>query len=287
MNQRREQLKVGDNDMSTQNPKNQYYYLNDSEEEEEAVSASELEDTIIFRKKHDQPKKKLLVILLKGAIAEWLGTAIITIIGCGTISATPTDLLSIYFAFALSYGFLIQTFCHISGAHFNPAVSLAFALTRQVSVIRFFFYVIAQLLGSIAGSAFVYFVIPLAETNNLGASQLSVPALQGVFIEMFLTFVLVLVMFANFVDETKSRESKLLLPLAVGGTILGNMCFGYSLTMASMNPARSFGPALLSDTWEQHWVYWVGPIVGGALGAIFYRLLYISAPKEKQQQIRS
>ncbi len=121
-------------------------------------------------------------------------------------------------------------------------------------------------------------VIPLADQGTLGAHALSVDVVPGLIVEMVLTFTLVFVIFATAIDPNGPGR---LAPFAIGLTVMVDLFVSVPLTGASMNPARSFGPALVTGEWANHWVYWVGPIVGAVLAAVIYELIYIRGREEE------
>jgi MIP family channel proteins len=157
---------------------------------------------------------------------------------------------------------------HLSGAHINPAVTIAFTLTRHFPVRDAVAYVGAQLAGATAG-ALMLLAAWSDQPARLGATVPSVGTGTGtallyeVVLTAFLMFVIVAV-------ATDTRAAGAGAALAIGGTVALDALFGGPITGASMNPARSFGPALASGTWTSFWVYVVGPIAGAALGALAY-----------------
>jgi MIP family channel proteins len=158
---------------------------------------------------------------------------------------------------------------HLSGAHINPAVTIAFTLTRHFPLRDAVAYIGAQLAGATAG-AFVLLAAWSDKPAALGATVPSVGAGTALLYEAILTAFL---MFVIIAVATDTRAVGAAAALAIGGTVGLDALFGGPITGASMNPARSFGPALASGTWTDFWVYLVGPILGAAAGALAYQLI--------------
>ena len=151
----------------------------------------------------------------------------------------------------------------------------------QVGLLKGLLYMVAQSAGAVVGAALLQALVPPTVRGRTGAAgetlgntglaaQLS-PA-QGVGVEFFITMVLVLVVFAAAADENNASSVKGSAPLAIGLSITTCHLFAIPLTGSSMNPARSLGPALVTGLWRHHWVYWVGPLLGGVAGALLYQV---------------
>ena len=173
----------------------------------------------------------------------------------------------------LSFGLIVMamifTFGHVSGAHINPAISVAFFALRRIDAARLAGYVAAQLAGAaLAGVAIIAIV------GTEGHAGATVPDLHGVggafWSELILTFFLALVV---LVVATDSRAEGSMAAIAVGGYVAMAATGWGPVAGASMNPARSFGPALAANVWTSHWVYWVAPIAGALLAVAAYHLL--------------
>jgi len=204
--------------------------------------------------------------------AELVGTYALVTAGCGAIMVNATAGELTHVGVALTFGLIITVMVaavgHISGAHFNPAVTLAFALTRHFPIREVLAYVGAQLLGAVAGALTLQTLF--GSVANLGATLPAGSALQALGLEILLSAVL---MFVIIAVATDTRAAGQLAALAIGATVALDALWGGPISGASMNPARSFGPALAAGIWRDQWVYWIGPIVGAALGAVIYQLL--------------
>ncbi|KAF6212535.1 hypothetical protein GE061_013060 [Apolygus lucorum] len=220
----------------------------------------------------------------KAVLAEALGTLFITYFGImACIALVPGSLTQI----ALCFGFLVmisvQALAHVSGANFNPAVTCGLLVTGRITIIRGALYIVAQCLGAIAGAAMAKYLTPADKVGDLGATLLhkEVSAGQGVAIEFMLGFVLIFVIF-GVIDPNKP-EAKIPAPFAIGLTVAAGHLSCIDSTGSSMNPARSLGPIVLINKWDNHWVYWVGPIMGGIVAAILYQFVFTARSMEYSQ----
>ena len=219
---------------------------------------------------------------LRKCAAEFLGTFAIVFFGGGSVcmSIRPDiglGLVGIALAFGLVVAVMVSSIGHISGAHFNPAVTFMVFTTRRMTAVAAASYVVAQLAGALA-AAFVLGTIIGPEAIKLGTTGLAVgtsPA-AGAAIEAILTFFLVLVIYGTAIDARGHKLGG----IAIGGVVTLNILMAGPLTGASMNPARTFGPALASNHWQHHWVYWVGPMVGALLASLVYEK--VLAPKSAE-----
>lgn len=212
----------------------------------------------------------------KKIVAEFFGTFGLIFMGAGAIMMNEytrgaLGLLGIAVAHGLAISLGVAVTAHISGGHLNPAVTAGFLVTRRMDGKTGVVYVIAQLAGAWVAALFLRALFPpdAAAKSNLGTPALApgVPFVSGIVIEIILTFFLVLVIFGTAVDP---RGPKAIFPFCIGMTVAMDILAGGPLTGASMNPARTLGPALAYWFWDGHLVYWVGPIVGGILGALLY-----------------
>lgn len=212
--------------------------------------------------------------LTPAVLAEAIGTFILVFTGTGAvmvnqISNGAITHLGISIVFGSVVAALIYTLGHISGAHFNPAVTLAFWTGGFFPKHQVVPYLVAQSLGAIAASAFL--VLSLGRIGNLGATlPLNNNWTQAFGLEWMLTFILMFVIFGSGLDR---RSPVGFAGLAIGLTVaLEAACMG-PITGASMNPARSLGPALVGGIWQHHWLYWVAPILGAQFAMLVYRKL--------------
>jgi aquaporin Z len=215
-----------------------------------------------------------ITINLRRFLAEFYGTFILVFVGTGSIAFNPNaDLLTVAFAFGFAVTLAIYTIGHISGAHLNPAVSLAMVLDRRLSWRDFGMYFLAQLLGALFASLTLLLGSGLDLFQGFGPTTFDVntPVIIVIIIEMFLTFILVYLVLAA--SQRKSLQP--FLGLIIGLSLAGLILVGGPLTGASLNPVRSIIPALLEGgkALQQVWAYVVGPMVGAFLAAIFYRFL--------------
>lgn len=208
------------------------------------------------------------------AISEFIGTFILVFAGPGavmvnSISNASLSHLGVSFVFGAVVAAVIYATRHISEAHINPAVTLAFWTSGFFSRQKVIPYIVAQCLGAIAASGIL--LLTLGNVANLGATlPLEDNWLQSLIIETILTFILMFVIFGSGLDRRASDDFA---GLAIGLTVGLEAAFMGPITGASMNPARSLGPALVGGIWQHHWVYWVAPIVGAQLAVIIYGFL--------------
>jgi MIP family channel proteins len=171
---------------------------------------------------------------------------------------------------ALTFGFIITVMIaatgHISGAHFNPAVTIAFAITRHFPWREVVYYVAAQIIGAVLGAVTLRLLI--GDMAALGTTMPSGSVLQSFGLEVLLTAVLMFVIISVATD-TKAIGTPA--ALAIGFTVALDALWGGPISGASMNPARSLGPALIAGIWENQWVYLLAPIIGAAIGAALYQ----------------
>ncbi|GCC18389.1 aquaporin-4 [Chiloscyllium punctatum] len=210
---------------------------------------------------------------------EFLATLIFVLLGLGsTISwgdeNAPLDIVLIALCFGLSIATMVQCFGHISGGHVNPVVTAAMVCTRKLSLAKGIFYIIGQCLGAISGAGILYLITPSRVAGELGVTKINrkLSAGHGLLVELFITFQLVFTIFATC--DSKRDDLKGSTALAIGLSVVIGHLFAVNYTGASMNPARSFGPAVITGKWENHWVYWVGPMMGGIIAAALYEYLF-------------
>ena len=212
--------------------------------------------------------------LARRALAEGLAAFALVFAGCGAIVANAVyeDALGTI-GVALVFGLVIMAMVyatgHLSGAHINPAVTVAFTLTRHFPPREAGAFVAAQLIGATAGALALLAIWP-DQPAELGATVPTVGAGSAVAYELLLTALLMFVIMAVATDARAVGSGA---AIAIGGTIGLDALFGGPVTGASMNPARSLGPALASGEWADFWVYLAGPLAGAALGALAYQLV--------------
>uniref|UniRef100_A0A4W5NXF9 Lens fiber major intrinsic protein n=1 Tax=Hucho hucho TaxID=62062 RepID=A0A4W5NXF9_9TELE len=200
----------------------------------------------------------------RAVFAEFFGTMFFVFFGIGAAlrwTTGPHHILHVALCFGLAAATIIQSIGHISGGHINPAVTFAYLVGSQMSLFRAFFYWAAQFLGAVAGAAVLYGVTPKNMRGNMALNTLQ-PGISlgmGTTVEVFLTMQLVICIFA-VTDERRNGR------MGSAALSIGFMYY----TGAGMNPARSFAPAVLFRNFVNHWVYWVGPMIGGAMGALLY-----------------
>ena len=214
--------------------------------------------------------------LARRALAEGLATFMLVFAGCGAIVADTLTFGGLGFVgIGLVFGLVIMVMIyatgHLSGAHINPAVTVAFVLTRHFPVRDAAAYVAAQVAGATAGALVLLAVWP----DTPAALGATVPAVDvgagSAFVyELILTAAL---MFVITAVATDTRAQGGAAAIAIGGTVGLDALFGGPITGASMNPARSFGPALAAGEWQDFWIYLAGPFAGAALGALAYQLI--------------
>jgi MIP family channel proteins len=223
--------------------------------------------------------------LLRRSLAEALGTFALIFIGVASVveksaSGANYGLLGIALAHAVVLSVMITATMAISGGHINPAVTIGLLAARRISARTALAYVPAQLVGAVLGALAVKALFPSVAVR---AAELGTPSLagnvqlgQGIGLEAIMTFFLVSAVFGTCVNSEAPKVGG----FGVGLVLLFDILVGGSLTGAAMNPARAFGPALVSGQWVAHSVYWVGPILGGLLAALLWE--YVLLPKRER-----
>jgi MIP family channel proteins len=212
--------------------------------------------------------------LPRRAAAEGLAAFALVFAGCGAIVTDRVrggnlGSVGVSLVFGLVIMAMVYATGHLSGAHINPAVTIAFTLTRHFPLRDALFYVGAQLAGAVA-AALVLLACWSERPAMLGATVPSVATGTALLYEVLLTAIL---MFVIVAVATDTRAVGAGAALAIGGAVGLNALFGGPISGASMNPARSFGPALVAGEWRAFWIYVVGPLAGAALGAFAYELV--------------
>lgn len=225
--------------------------------------------------------------LLRKLTAEFVGTFFVIFFAAGAICADQyfraagepaAGPLSCALAYGLAVAAMVSAFGNISGGHFNPAITIGCWVTRRLGALESISYGIAQILGAASGAYTLSALLPESAWRpvSLGAPDLSsdITRLHGMGFEAVLTFAVVLVAFATVID-TKGAPGHAA-GLAVGLTVAVGYLAGAPFTGAAMNPVRAFGPdlALTPHHWQNHGVYWVGPLFGGAIAGMVYDRIF-------------
>jgi len=210
---------------------------------------------------------------MKRYIAEVIGT--FSMVFCGTGAMTINEVTGgdiTHPGIAITWGLIVMAmiyaFGDISGAHFNPAVTVAFAYAKKFSWIEVPKYILAQCLGAILASSVLLFLFP--ESEFLGATLPSFEAYKAFVLEILLTFFLMVVIINV---STGAKEIGVIAGIAIGGVVLLEAMFAGPMTKASMNPARSLGPALLSGNLQHLWLYLTAPFIGALLAVVSCKLV--------------
>jgi len=220
-------------------------------------------------------------------VAEFVGTFALVFFGVGAISAdqflrstsngqSGFGLLGVALAQGLAIAIMVTSLGHISGGHFNPAVTIGFWVTRKFSTFDTLAYWVAQVAGAVA-AAYLLRRLPFDAWSSvqLGTPDLAngVTRANGMVLEAVMTFFLVFVVFATAVDAQGAFNK--IAGFAIGLTITMGVLLGGPFTGAALNPARAFGPALAANHWNNHGVYWIGPLAGGVVAGWLYDTLFL------------
>lgn len=224
---------------------------------------------------------------MKKCFCEFIGTAVLVLFGCGTAAITGgidgvLGILGIALAFGLSIVAMAYVIGNVSGCHINPAVSLAMLIDGRMSAKEFCGYVVSQVLGALAGSGILYFIISSSSSlsiaeNGLGAngygdaSYVGLSLIGAIIVEIILTFVFIYTILGVTSDSNKTSVAG----IVIGLTLAFVHIIGIPLTGTSVNPARSLAPAILlgGTALSQVWVFVVAPFIGSALAACVFRFL--------------
>ena len=216
--------------------------------------------------------------LAKQCVAEFIGTFALIFIGVGVIANhanlnSNAGLLAVALAHGLTIAVMVSATGAISGGHLNPAVTFGLLVGSKITLSRSVAYWLAQLAGAELAAWMVAVLLGSADVSGKELVFKGTPAvgkgesaIQSIGIEAVLTFFLVFVVYGSAVDVRAPKIGG----LAIGLTVALDILFGGPFTGAAMNPARTFGPALISGQWNHHYVYWIGPLVGGALAGVIY-----------------
>jgi MIP family channel proteins len=214
---------------------------------------------------------------LRRGVAEFVGAFTLIFIGGGAGIVSGQDIVAVALANGLAIGIMVSNLGHISGAHFNPAITLSFLATRRITARLAVVYWIAQFGGALVAAAILralfthsQFIGSVPHAGGFGAGK-------GLIVEIILTFFLVWAVYATAVDPRGAFKS--IAGLAIGLTITMDVFMGGPLTGAAMNPARAFGPELLGNFWGEGWIYYLGPVIGALIAAFAYDYLYLRPPR--------
>ncbi|KAL6430847.1 hypothetical protein ACFW04_006986 [Cataglyphis niger] len=231
---------------------------------------------------------KLLTVL-----AELIGTAMLVFLGCSACVGslgTPPPNIQTSLAFGIAIMIVVQSIGHISGAHINPAITVATVILGNKSLLMAGFYIVAQCLGSLIGYGLLKIIMPhdllhdgkISTIDSFCTTNINdkLTAVHGLVIEALATGIFVF--FACGIWD--SRNAKNTDSVAIKfGLCISMLAFAFvPYTGCSMNPARTFGPAVWNNYWKNHWIYWLGPIGGAIIAALIYRCLF--SPKTKNQE---
>ncbi len=209
---------------------------------------------------------------MKKYAAEFIGTFVLVLFACGVAGQICDGSTSGLIGTALAFGLVIVAMAYsignVSGCHINPAVSIAMLVSKKISLKDFCGYIVAQFLGATAGAALLYAIV--GDSTKLGANGLFQDNIWLSFIiEVILTFVFVIAI----LGVTSKSENGSVAGLVIGGALVLVHLLGISFTGTSVNPARTFGPALFAGTLSTYWVFLLAPLVGGILAALVYEYL--------------
>jgi aquaporin Z len=205
--------------------------------------------------------------------AELVGAFTLIFIGGGAGIASGSDIVAVALANGLAIGIMVSNLGHISGGHFNPAITLGFVATRRITLRIALAYWIAQFGGAVLAALLLRFLFHKPHVLAAVPQVSGVDAGRGLLIEIVLTFFLVGTVFATAVDPRGAFKS--IAGLTIGLMISIDVLMGGPYTGAAMNPARAFGPELVSNFWADGWIYYLGPAIGGVIAAIAYEWLYL------------
>ncbi|CAL1378211.1 unnamed protein product [Linum trigynum] len=222
---------------------------------------------------------------IKAYLAEFISTLLFVFAGVGSAIAfnkltadaalDPAGLVAVAVGHALALFVAVAVGANISGGHVNPAVTFGLAVGGQITILTGIFYWIAQLAGSIVACYLLKVVTGGLAIPTHGVAA-GMGAAQGVVMEIIITFGLVYTVYATAADPKKGSLGTIA-PIAIGFVVGANILAAGPFSGGSMNPARSFGPAVASGNFAGNWIYWVGPLIGGGLAGLIYPNVYMSS----------
>ena len=207
-------------------------------------------------------------------LAEFVGAFTLIFIGGGAGIVSSSDIVAIALANGLAIGIMVTNLGHISGGHFNPAITLGFVVTRRIKPALAGVYWFSQLLGAVCAAFLLrYFFTKLAVKATAPAPSPNITDWKALLLEAIMTFFLVWAVWATAVDPRGTFKS--IAGFAIGLTITMDVLMGGAVTGAAMNPARAFGPELAENFWGEGWIYYLGPALGAIVAALAYEWLYL------------
>nr|QKE23105.1 aquaporin 14 [Rondeletia loricata] len=222
----------------------------------------------------------------RAVLAEVIGTLVFVSTVLGASVPGPGEVPGGPLYTALAAGVVIVALCHcfgeISGAQVNPAVTLALLATRKMDVLRALVYIGAQCLGATLGAGALYLALPLKPTADCFVTRvpIEINAAQALGMEVLCTFQMTFTVFS--VEDQRRRECTEPGNLAIGFAHTTGVLIAGRFSGACMNPARSLGPAIITGFWENHWVYWIGPVLGAMLAGVSHEFFFArSASRQK------
>ena len=216
--------------------------------------------------------------------AEFLGTFALVFFTAGAVcvdfhlrSTGGIGLLAVALASGLAMAILVSALAHISGGHFNPAITIGFWVTKRLNTLDTLLYWVAQLVGAIAAAFLLKLIIP-ADTARIAllgtpSLMLDYPGWSALALEATVTFFVVLVFFATFVDDRGVFRA--IAGFGIGIAVALGVLVAGPFTGGALNPARAFGPAFASSHWLNQGIYWIGPLIGGFLAGLLYDSLFL------------
>jgi len=209
----------------------------------------------------------------RAVFAEFVGTCYFLIIGVGAALASdpifqttqPARLLAIASGFGIAITVMVYMYAHISGANFNPAVTLALVVAKRLTWVRGLLYIIAQTLGAVVGACTIYVIIPEDRVGNVGSvsPDPDITLTEAFLLEFIFTTILINVVFGSAVDTRALKAGTEHIGPAIGLCIFTLHLAGVSLTGCGINPARAFGTAVAANNFNAQWLYWLAPMLAG------------------------
>uniref|UniRef100_A0A8D9BDM7 Aquaporin n=1 Tax=Cacopsylla melanoneura TaxID=428564 RepID=A0A8D9BDM7_9HEMI len=224
--------------------------------------------------------------LIKLGVSEMLGTAILLGLGCmGTKDTTGGSVfhLNVVFSFSMAVATSVMIFGHVSGSHINPALSLVAVVMGKISLQKFLVYTVFQCIGAVLGYSITRSLFPAAYLDDKFCCTFPNPNVelsQAFTAELILTAIIGMVLSAAYDQRCLDKHDSL--PLKFGFAVVALAVPGAQFAGCSVNPARSFGPALITGHWEHHWVYWLAPLSGAFIGSFIYRVLFYDNPESHE-----